>query len=134
MPAPYGNLPTNEGHVYQTVNGLRTVANMRAELKAAGWPDWERADETAVVNTYARTTRSPVKLAQAPLPYQINPMTWDSLSDTARQLFLSMAELGQTPSGAWTKADYLNQFEQSRPKGIAPKQVHFDYGLNQSYF
>ena len=60
----------------------------------------------------------------APLPYQINPAVWDSLSSTAKQMILAAAGAGRTPSGAWDETDYLNQFNASLPMGTAPKSTN----------
>jgi hypothetical protein len=48
--------------VYQTVNGPRSVAQMEAELRAAGWPGPVPGTEGAgaVANAYQRTTGGPV--------------------------------------------------------------------------
>ncbi len=69
-----------------------------------------------------------------PLPYQINPGVWDSLSDTAKQMMLSSAEHGYTPSGAWTSTDFLNQLNASRPQGQAPRSVSYNWGQPQGAF
>ena len=70
----------------------------------------------------------------APLPFQMNPLVWDSLSDTAKQMILGSVEAGNTPSGVWTATDWLNQFNASRPKGTAPRSVKYNYGAPRSYF
>lgn len=41
---------------YQTKNGVKTTQQMREELKVAGWPEWEQANEQQVVDTYRSTT------------------------------------------------------------------------------
>ena len=69
----------------------------------------------------------------APLPYQINPAVWDSLSSTAKQMILAAAGAGRTPSGAWDETDYLNQFNASRPMGTAPKTTQYNWGAPQGY-
>lgn len=72
--------------------------------------------------------------ALAPLPHQINPAVWDSMSSTAQQLVLGAAQAGKTPSGVWTAEDYLRQLNAARPKGTAPQSVQFNWGNNQSLF
>ena len=71
---------------------------------------------------------------QAPLPYQINPAVWDSLSPTAQQMIMASVERGNTPSGAWDPADYLRQLNASRPIGQAPRRVNFNFAQPSSYF
>jgi hypothetical protein len=70
----------------------------------------------------------------APLPYQINPMVWDSMSNTAKQMIIASVEKGNTPSGAWSAEDYLDQFNASRPKGNAPRQVAYSWGNQKSLY
>lgn len=44
------------GGTYQTVNGPKTVQQMRDELRIAGYPNWQNASEQEIVNVYASTT------------------------------------------------------------------------------
>jgi hypothetical protein len=176
--------------MYWTVNGWKTIDQMRQELKVANYPNWQNAGTQEIVEVYARTTKGPVtpwsdtqtqgqaqaagagaqamsaqttpmatalqqatapvtgqttgatqttRTAQteqplAPLPHQIHPAVWDSLSQTAKQMILAAAEEGKTPSGAWTAEDFLQQMYAARPKGTAPRQVTFNWGMPRSYF
>lgn len=70
----------------------------------------------------------------APLPHQINPAVWDSLSSTAQEMILAAAKKGYTPSGAWSAQDYMNQMNAARPKGTAPRQTNYNWGSMGSYF
>ncbi len=87
------------------------------------------ATETQFDELYASS-----KLPMAPLPYQVNPMTWDSLSQTAKSMILAAAEKGRTPSGAWTAQDYMGQLDASRPKGTAPRRTSYDFGKPSSAY
>ncbi len=70
----------------------------------------------------------------ASLPYQNNPIVWDSLSPTAQAMILASAQHGNTPSGYWSPEDYISQLNASRPKGNAPSQVMFNYRQPQGLF
>ena len=55
--------------MYQTVNGPKTVAQMRDELRVAGYPNWQAAGEAEIAQVYARTSRgnvSPIGGSAAP--------------------------------------------------------------------
>jgi hypothetical protein len=138
---------------YQTINGVKSVEQMRAELKGANYPNWQKAGPQELANVYGRTSKGAVtpmaaqataptgtptgKAAQqstVPNPYQVNPAVWDSLSGTAKTIMLAAAEAGKTPSGAWSAEDWLNQLNASRPKGYAPKDVGVNWGKQQSYW
>jgi hypothetical protein len=67
-PAPSAPGTTGPPGSYKTVNGIRTVDQMRAELKEASFPNWERADEKEIAEVYARTTGGPVTPAEAAAP------------------------------------------------------------------
>jgi hypothetical protein len=71
---------------------------------------------------------------QAPLPHQINPAVWDSMSDVAKKMILASAAKGNTQSGAWDEGDYLKQIDAARPQGRAPQRVSMNYSNPQSYF
>lgn len=195
---PQGGTGSTTTGQYQTVNGVRTVQQMRDELKAAGYPNWQTDNDAAIVAAYAHTTKgqvtpytsaasqptssvsatqaallsreqgwtneadptriqtgpyvetspadvsapqsepneptAPLGQNMAPLPHQINPAVWDSLSDTAKQMILAAAGEGKTPSGAWDQADYLRQMYAARPKGQAPTRVTFNWGASQPLF
>jgi hypothetical protein len=68
-----------------------------------------------------------------PLPHQINPAVWDSLSQTAKTMILASAEAGKTPSGAWSADDFLSQLNAARPQGTAPRRTQMSWG-SQSLF
>ena len=71
---------------------------------------------------------------EVPLPHQINPAVWDSMSETARQMFLASAEKGRTPGGVYTPDMYLAQIEAARPKGRAIRQTNFNWGRQKPLF
>ena len=71
---------------------------------------------------------------QTPLPYQINPAVWDSLSGTAKQMILASANAGNTPSGSWTSEDFLKQLDAARPVGTAPRTTLTNWGPTPSLF
>ena len=70
----------------------------------------------------------------APLPHQINPLVWDSLSPSDKQVVLASVGKGYTPSGAWDVEDYLTQMFASRPQGQAPSRSQFNWAAPQSAF
>ena len=163
------------GGTYNTINGPRTVDQMRQELKVANYPNWQNAEPPEIASVYARTaggTVTPISAAGvgtgdmnlgqatglggattpmpaaptaptapqasaqgnvAPLPYQINPAVWDSLSDTAKVMILSSAEAGNTPSGAWSADDYLRQLEAARPKGTVPTSLSYNWATQNAF-
>lgn len=51
---------------YTTKNGQKTVAQMRAELQTAGYPQAGTADEATIAQVYGQTTGGPVAPATAP--------------------------------------------------------------------
>lgn len=69
-----------------------------------------------------------------PLPHQINPAVWDSFSSTSKGMVLGAAQEGLTPSGIWTADDFLRQLNATRPQGIAPKQINYNWQQPSSYF
>ncbi len=82
-----------------------------------------------VIETPEVRTRNPQpEEPMIPLPHQINPAVWDSMSDTQKQLILAAAKAGRTPSGYWEPSDYVRQIEAARPKGYAPRQTTIDWG------
>jgi len=160
---------SGQASTYNTINGPRTVQQMRDELvKASGGMDeWRVAPDDRVVSEYGKVTGRPVSAAGvgtgdtnlglaaglggtattptaqaqtgqtagnvAPLPYQINPAVWDSLSDTAKVMILSSAEAGNTPSGAWSADDYLRQLEAARPKGTVPTSLSYNWATQNAF-
>lgn len=69
-----------------------------------------------------------------PNAHQVNPAVWDSYSDTAKQAVLDAAQNGLTPTGVMMPEDYLRQLNAARPKGIAPRQVGYTWGMKNSFF
>ena len=162
---------SGQAGAYSTINGPRTVQQMRDELvKASGGMDeWRVAPDDRVISEYGKVTGGGVSAAGvgtgdmnlgqayglggattpmpttptapqtsaqgnvAPLPYQINPAVWDSLSDTAKQMILASAEAGKTPSGAWSADDYLRQLEAARPKGTAPTSLSYNWATQNAF-
>src|SRR5205823_3103339 len=55
---------------YSTINGVRTVAQMRNELAVAGYPNWQWAQEDEIVFVYGQTTGAPATRCSA---YQSPP-------------------------------------------------------------
>jgi hypothetical protein len=67
-------------------------------------------------------------------PHQQNIANWNAMSSTGQQAALGAVEGGLTPSGAWSKEDWLKQMYAAAPKGTAPRQVSTNWGsLGQGY-
>jgi hypothetical protein len=62
-----------------------------------------------------------------PLPHQINPAQWDSMSQAARDLTMGLAEGGYTQQGSYTPEDYLRILNASRPMGTASRMTRSAY-------
>jgi hypothetical protein len=162
------------GTYVRSDNGdVLTIDRMRADLKAAGWPDADGATPEQVLAKYQEVSgvtvtpsggggvgaqnaagqSSPMATAmqqatapvtgtgdtagqagQVPLPHQINPAVWDSLSNTAKQMILASAEEGNTPSGAWDATDFMAQLNAARPQGAAPRRTTFNWGSPQTLY
>ena len=56
------------------------------------------------------------------VPWQVNPMVWDSLGSTGQQLSLGFLE-----KAGWDPNDWVRQLNQSRPIGQAPRSVQTQY-------
>ena len=54
--------------VYITINGARRVDQMRAELHAANYPNWQWASDNEIISVYARTTGGVVNLCSTSSP------------------------------------------------------------------
>lgn len=61
------------------------------------------------------------QIPNVPLPHQVNPAAWDSMSESARQLALGLAEGGMTERGVYTPEDYERLLNASRPVGSAAR-------------
>lgn len=70
---------------------------------------------------------SPTDPYRVPLPHQINPAVWDSLSPTAKQMILAAAKRGHTESGVWTPEDFMSQLNAARPRGTVPRSVRMNW-------
>ena len=128
----YGRLPQSIAEWDAFKNGTTAQATQgTGQTDLAGQPDPAFAAATAPVTG---TTSTAGQAAQVPLPHQINPAVWDSLSQTAKQMILASAEEGNTPSGAWDATDFLSQLNAARPVGQAPKRTQFNWGNPQSLF
>src|SRR5581483_1765073 len=46
--------------LYMTINGPRTVDQMRSELRVAGYPNWQWASDAEIVSVYGRTSGAPI--------------------------------------------------------------------------
>ena len=62
-----------------------------------------------------------------PLPHQINPAIWDSMSPVAQQLTYSALKAGKAQGGAWDPNEWLRQMNAARPKGYANRQTTTQY-------
>jgi len=82
----------------------------------------------------AATGGATAQSAQAPLPHQVNPAVWDSLSPTARAMVLGSVQAGNTPSGYWNPDDWLAQINATRPRGTAPRVSTYNFGNPASAF
>jgi hypothetical protein len=165
-----GSAAGGGGTYVRSDNGdVLTIDRMRADLKAAGWPDADGATPEQVLAKYQEvsgvqvtpsgggqtgmaTQSDPTANAfqqatapvtgeagqsnpyQVPLPHQINPAVWDSMSNTAKQMILASAEEGNTPSGAWDATDFMAQLNAARPQGVAPRRTAVSWGSPQSMF
>lgn len=130
LASPTGS--TAQGGPMQTA-----LAQATAPLTGTTQPAGTTSQQAGVPSQYV-TQSTPANPSSgevsAPLPYQINPGVWDSLSPTAQQMVLAAAEAGKTPSGAWDAGDYLRQLNNSRPGGVAPRQISYNWNQNGSYF
>lgn len=135
---------------YNTVNGPRTVDQMYQELKVAGWGG-TASDPAQVASVYASTTQNPVTamtgaaptattggtygagtaVPQVPVPYQINPGVWDSMSPVQQKLVMSAAAAGNP---AYDDQDFLRQLNAQRPAGQAPAATTTNYSTPAGAF
>jgi hypothetical protein len=69
----------------------------------------------------------PSTLPQVPLPHQVNPAVWDSLSRTGRGL-----ALGAAGAGGWDTQDYEDTINQTRPRGYARQASQYGYRAPRS--
>lgn len=61
---------------------------------------------------------APRQQSQVTLPWQINPIVWDSMGKLGQDLALSFAE-----DAGWDASDYVRQHMASRPQGQAQRNV-----------
>ena len=64
---PPPNVVCPDGY-YMTVNGAKTVAQMRNELAIANYPNWQWASEAEIVSVYGRTSGGAVSLCAPSSP------------------------------------------------------------------
>ena len=128
QPAPAFGAPTG----YSAPLGMEKLLASMGLSNAPGMQE-ALARSTGAV-TGGITTQGAQAQPNVPLPHQINPAVWDASSDTAKRMILGAAQKGFTPSGVWTAEDFLNQLNASRPQGLAPKQISYDWQQPQSYF
>lgn len=69
-----------------------------------------------------------------PLPHQINPASWDSMSPQARELTLGLAQGGYTANGVYTPEDYERLINASRPVGTASRLTRTQYNSPMGAF
>ena len=69
-----------------------------------------------------------------PMPHQVNPAVWDSMSDEAKQLVLGAAEAGKTQGGYYSSAEWQRQLNAARPKGTAPKSTQIGWQAARGVF
>ncbi|MDE3076196.1 MAG: hypothetical protein KGJ86_12280 [Chloroflexota bacterium] len=72
---------------YMTINGPKTVDQMRSELRVAGYPNWQWAGEAEIVSVYARVSGGAITLCASgnpqPGPATPTPPTYKDPADYA---------------------------------------------------
>jgi hypothetical protein len=89
---------------------------------AQGW-----GDEMRYQGPQPSGGAQPSTLPQVPLPHQVNPAVWDSLSSTGRGL-----ALGAAAAGGWDKQDYQDIINRTRPQGYARQASQYGYRAPRS--
>lgn len=115
---------------YTTKNGERTLAQMEAELRKAGWPGPTEGDD--VVTAYKRTTQGDVTpiaatdstggVAGGMNPIGIPPATWDALGSAGQKLLLDAWEF----QGGDRKS-FAESINSTRPQGRASAPARVQY-------
>lgn len=72
--------------------------------------------------------------ASVPAGYQMNPIVWDSLSPTAKQMVFGALQAGKTSSGYQDPNDWLAQLNASRPQGQAPRRTSMSWAPPRGVF
>lgn len=111
-----------------------TMQQLIADLGLGDRPATSPMQSALQASTAALTGGQQAENAQVPLPHQVNPGVWDSLSPTAKQLIMGSVQAGNTPSGVWDPNDWTAQLNASRPQGTAPRQVNYNWAQPSSFF
>lgn len=123
--------------LYNTTNGPKTTAQMRAELRSAQWPNWENASEEEVRAQYARTAGGQVAAITQSAGADGENTAWGDAFRRMSAFLHARAQQQGVAVDALTQADYA---EAGVDAGMSPQdagrlaQRVYNYKANTGQF